>query len=187
VVTGASGISRRAVFLDRDGVINRSPVRDGRPYPPPSLAEFELLPGVPEAIAALRAAGFLAIVATNQPDVGAGRQRREVVESMHAKLMAEAPVDAIKVCYCVESPGCTCYKPRPEMLIDAAREWGVDLGRSYMVGDRWRDIDAGHAAGCRTVLVDRRYGEPLRRRPDLVVADLPAAAEAILAEEAGRR
>ena len=169
----------RAVFLDRDGVLNRAVVRDGKPYPPSTLDEFEILPGVADALAKLADAGFLLIVATNQPDVGRGAQRREVVESMHRRLREALPLDDIKVCYdaAESSPG---YKPRPGMLLTAARERDIDLRQSFMVGDRWRDVGAGKAAGCFTIFIDRGYSESLVDMPDAVCADLPDAADLIL-------
>ena len=173
-------VKRRAVFLDRDGVLNRTVVRDQKPYPPASLAEFEILPGVPEALVRLRHTGFLLIVATNQPDVARGMQRREVVEAMHRRLKDELPLDDIKVCYEEDGPSCTCYKPKPGMLLEAAREHNIDLSRSYMVGDRWRDVGAGKAAGCFTIFIDHGYGEPLRESPDATCADLQKATSIIL-------
>jgi D-glycero-D-manno-heptose 1,7-bisphosphate phosphatase len=171
-----------AVFLDRDGVINRALVRDGRPYPPSTLAEFEILPGVAEACARLKQSGFLLVVATNQPDVGRGTMSRDTVESLHASLCRALPLDRVEVCY---HPGkgaseCDCRKPKPGMLLRAARELNIDLQRSFMVGDRWRDIDCGHAAGCTTFLVDYGYAEPLRRPPDRRVKSLAEAADVIL-------
>ena len=171
---------RRAVFLDRDGVLNRALVRDGRPVSPARLDELEILPGVAAALRALHEAGFLLIVATNQPDVARGLQRREVVEAMHRRLLEELPLDDIKVCYEIDGLNCTCYKPKPGMLLAAARERSIDLARSYMVGDRWRDVGAGKAAGCFTIFVDRGYAEPLTETPDAVCADLPAAAAIII-------
>lgn len=172
---------RRAVFLDRDGVINRALVRDGKPYPPGSLAEFEILPGVPDACAQLKAAGLLLVVATNQPDVGRGTQRREDVETMNAAMCAALPIDRVEVCY---DPGqgqpSEFRKPAPGMLLRAARELGIDLTVSFMVGDRWRDIDCGAAAGCRTIFIDYGYAEELRARPDFTVANLSDAAAIIL-------
>lgn len=170
-------MSRAAVFLDRDGVINRAVVRDGKPYPPADLASFEILPGVPEALDRLRAAGFLLIVVTNQPDVARGTQKLAVVEAMHERLRAELPLDGIEMCHDEESDR---YKPRPGMLRDAAREWGIDLTRSVMIGDRWRDVDCGKAASCFTVLIDRGYAEPMRAAPDAICDGLPAAATLIL-------
>ena len=176
---------KRAVFLDRDGVINRSIVRDGKPYPPVQVEEFEFLPGVAEACAKLKAAGFLLVVATNQPDVGRGTLVREVVEAMHVKMCAVLPLDHVEVCY---DPGqgipSEFRKPAPGMLLRAARELGIDLAQSWMVGDRWRDIDCGVNAGCRTVFIDLGYDEQLRAAPDFRVRDLAEAAEVILRGQA---
>jgi D-glycero-D-manno-heptose 1,7-bisphosphate phosphatase len=177
-------MTRPAVFLDRDGVLNRAFVRAGKPYPPATLEEFELLPGVEAAARRLKGEGFALVVATNQPDVAKGLQRREVVDAMHDRLRRALPLDAIKVCWCVEGPGCGCYKPEPGLLLDAAGELGLDLARSFMVGDRWRDVGAGRRAGCFTILIDRGYDEPLTETPDAVCADLAEAADVILARGA---
>jgi D-glycero-D-manno-heptose 1,7-bisphosphate phosphatase len=171
----------RAVFLDRDGVINRVLIRDGRPYPPASLDELEILPGVADALGDLKSAGFRLIVATNQPDVAKGTQRREMVEAFHDRLRQTLPIDAIHVCYHVDADGCACRKPRPGMLLEAARVWGIDVARSTMIGDRWRDIDAGRAAGCKTIWVRCDYEEQLPENPDAVVASLWEASRLILA------
>lgn len=178
---------RRAVFLDRDGVINRSLVRGGKPYPPAKLEEFEILPDVAEACAKLKAAGFLLVVATNQPDVGRGTLAREAVETIHGFMRRQLPLDAVEVCY---HPGngkseCDCRKPRPGMLLRAALDLGIDLSKSWMVGDRWRDVDCGYAAGCRTILVARGYAEELRQRPDYQAGSLLQAAEIILKIDSG--
>ena len=172
--------ARRAVFVDRDGVLNRSFVRNGVPYPPASLVDFEILPGVTEALLRLKGAGFMLIVATNQPDVERGTQRRDVVEAMHARLLKELPIDDIKVCWELDSPQCTCYKPKPGMLLAAAEEQKIDLASSYMVGDRWRDVGAGKAAGCFTIFIDHSYAESLRDTPDATCSDLLEAASIIL-------
>ncbi len=172
----------QAVFLDRDGVINRALERDRKPYPPSNLAEFEILPGVPEALGRLKRAGYLLVVATNQPDVGRGTLPREAVEEIHRHMSRLLPIDRVEVCC---HPGgalsdCQCRKPRPGMLLRAARELGVDLAASWMVGDRWRDIDCGRAAGCRTVFIDYGYAEELRAQPDFRCHSLAEAAEFIL-------
>ena len=138
----------KAVFLDRDGVINRAITRDGLPYPPLSVDDFDVLPGVPEACRRLKAAGFVLVVATNQPDVGRGITTRELVDSIHAKMAETVTVDRVDACF---HPGrgnsdCDCRKPKPGMLLRAARELGIDLKQSWMVGDRWRDVDCGKAA-----------------------------------------
>lgn len=171
---------KRAVFLDRDGVINRAIVRDGKPYPPSTLREFEILPGAEQGIRDLRNAGFLVIVATNQPDVATGAQRKEIVEAMHAKLRDAQLCDDIEVCYHRDADCCECRKPKPGMLINAARKWQLDLARSFMVGDRWRDIAAGRAAGCYTLFIDYGYREKRAEWPDAVIGSLEEASRIIL-------
>ena len=174
----------RAVFLDRDGVINRALERDCKPYPPRNLDEFEILPDVPTACAKLKAAVFLLVVVTNQPDVGRGTLKKEIVESIHAEMCRQLPIDRVEVCY---HPGqcaseCDCRKLKPGMLLRAAKELGIDLAQSWMVGDRWRDIDCGHAAGCRTIFIDRGYAEELRQKPHFSAGNLAQAADIILRE-----
>jgi len=173
---------RSAVFLDRDGVINRVLLRDGKPYPATNLAQFEILPGVSEGCRLLKNAGFYLIVATNQPDVGRGTLKQETVEAIHAEMCRRLPIDRVEVSYDSggENPPSEFRKPRPGMLLRAARELGIDLSRSFMVGDRWRDIDCGHAAGCRTILIDYGYTEELRHAPDHRVKSLREAADIIL-------
>lgn len=178
---GRAQRNRRAVFLDRDGVLNRSNVRGGRPYAPTELADFEILPGAPDAVARLRGAGYLAIVVTNQKDVGQGIVSVGVIDAMHDRLRAAVALDDMFVCTCVDE--CPCYKPNPGMLLEAAEKWGIDLAASYMVGDRWRDVGAGRNAGCFTILVDRGYAELLRDEPDRTVASLDEAADLILCED----
>jgi D-glycero-D-manno-heptose 1,7-bisphosphate phosphatase len=183
-VRGPRSEVRRAVFLDRDGVINRALERDCKPYPPRNLEEFEILSGVPAACAKLTAAGFLLVVVTNQPDVGRGTLKKEIVESIHAEMCRQLPIDRVEVCY---HPGqgaseCDCRKPKPGMLLRAAKELGIDLAQSWMVGDRWRDIDCGHAAGCRTIFIDRGYAEELRQKPHFSAGNLAQAADIILRE-----
>ncbi len=175
---GVDPLTRPAVFLDRDGVINRAIVRDGRPHPPESAAGVEILPGVADALARLKAAGFALIVTTNQPDVARGRQRREEVEAIHARLAAELPIDEFRVCYHDDADECPCRKPRPGLLQQPP---AYDLARSVMIGDRWRDIEAGRRAGVRaTILVDYRYNEPGASEPDLRVSSLAEAVPWIL-------
>lgn len=159
----------RAVFLDRDGILNNVVLREGRPYPPASVEEMTFLPGAVEAVATLRGAGYRVIVVTNQPDVAKGIQRREVIEAMHERIRQTFAVDDIKVCYHTDDDGCACRKPKPGMLLEAAKEWALDLKQSFMVGDRWRDIEAGKVAGCKTILVQRDYRERCVVSPDAVV------------------
>jgi len=171
-----------AVFLDRDGVINEVELRDGKPHPPASLARLRILPGVPDAIRAFREAGLRVIVVTNQPDIRTGVQTREVVERMHELLGRELAIDAFKVCFHVDADACGCRKPAPGMLLEAAREFGLDLSRSFLVGDRWRDIDAGRAVGCRTFWIDCGYRERPAVGADFVVKSLAEASALIVPE-----
>ena len=173
---------KSAVFLDRDGVLNQPKVIDGKPYPPVALEDFHLYPEVPEACRRLKEAGFLLVVVTNQPDVGRGTLAREVVEAIHDRICQVLPIDRVEVSYDSgqENPPSEFRKPRPGMLLRAARELGIDLKKSFMVGDRWRDIDCGHAAGCTTIFVDRGYQEELRQAPHFRVANLAEAAQIIL-------
>jgi len=171
---------RRAVFLDRDGVINRAIVRDGKPHPPATTDELEILPGVRDALERLREAGFRLIVVTNQPDVARGTQRREVIDRMHARLSAELPIDEFRVCDHDDRDACACRKPKAGMLEAAARESGLSLADSFMIGDRWRDVEAGRRAGCAAIFIDRDYHERRPERPDAIVGSLSEAADWIL-------
>ena len=174
---------RRAVFLDRDGVINEAIVRDGKPYAPRSLADLKLLPGVSEALQALRAAGFLNVVVTNQPDVATGKAARPDVDAIHAHLLQKLPLDAVRACFHSDTDHCACRKPKPGLILEAARELGIDPRASYLVGDRWRDVAAAQAAGCAAFFIDYRYRE---RRPDppyVAVKSLSEAAALILRSE----
>jgi D-glycero-D-manno-heptose 1,7-bisphosphate phosphatase len=171
---------RPAVFLDRDGVLNRVSVRGGVTHPPAHPGEFELLPGVGAALARLAAAGLPLVVVTNQPDVARGTQTREGVEALNDRVRRGLPVLAVLTCFHDKGDGCACRKPRPGLLLVAARTWGLDLGRSFMVGDRWSDVEAGRAAGCRTALVETPYSGRPRCTPDRCVRDLEEAADWIL-------
>lgn len=181
-------ILRPAVFLDRDGTLNVQVVRDGKPYPPAALKDFRLYDGVIEACARLKEAGYVLVVATNQPDVGRGVQQQSVVEAMHRHLLELVPsLDHVEVSYAPgrgqPHPENRRRKPAPGMLLDAATTLGLDLSRSWMVGDRWGDIDAGHNAGCRTIFIDHGYSERAPTNPpDHTVRSLSDAAGIILAQ-----
>ncbi len=171
---------RRAVFLDRDGVLNRAFVRGGKPYPPASLAELEILPGVEQALAALRKEGFLLVVVTNQPDVARGTTAKRVVEAINAALGAHLPIDEFRTCFHDSGDECDCRKPKPGALLAAAAHYDIDLYDSFMVGDRWRDIEAGRRAGCRTIFVDYGYREKQPEAVNYRVSSLLEASKIIL-------
>ncbi len=173
----------RSVFLDRDGVINLAYIRDGKPYPPKSISEFVVLPKVREALVNLSASGWLLIVITNQPDVARGTLSREAVEEINRFMLAELPIVNIKTCYHDNRELCLCRKPKPGALLEAAREYDIDLSSSYMVGDRWRDIEAGKNAGCKTIFIDNNYNEKRPIAPDYTVKNLPEASNIILGKK----
>ena len=169
-----------AVFLDRDGVLNEAIVRDGRPYPPRSLSEFAIVPDARVVLDELHDAGYRLIVATNQPDVARGTATREQVAELNQHLRSCLPVDAIEVCEHDDADACGCRKPEPGLLLRAAERDVIDLTRSFMIGDRWRDIEAGRRAGCRTVLIGNGYGERFISQPDVAVRNLGEAARWIV-------
>ena len=175
---------RKAVFLDRDGVLNVPLVRDGKPYPPMTVAETKILGDAPLSLSRLKQNGFLLLVVTNQPDVRRGTTTPERVEEIHAFLSSQLPLDGFFVCYHDDLDDCLCRKPKPGLLLQAAAQHDINLLESYLIGDRWRDIDAGFAAGCRTVLIDYHYHERgAASQPALIVSSLSEAADWILKQE----
>jgi len=177
--------NNRAVFFDRDGVLNEAVVRDGKPYPPAQLGDIKIVEGAIEGCRALKRAGFLLIGVTNQPDVARGTIRKEVVDGINAHIRDRVGLDDFRVCYHDDADRCHCRKPEPGLLLDASGDWSIDLGSSFMVGDRWRDVQAGVRTGCRTVFIDRGYNEHLRDTPDVTVSSFQDAVSWIL-ERSGK-
>ena len=177
---GIRSLINKAVFLDRDGVLNRVIVRDGKPYPPYNLSEFEILPGTKEALIKLKRERFLLVVVTNQPDVARGKQKREKVEEMHAILKRNLPLNDIFVCWHGLDGECECRKPLPGLLFQASKKWQIDLKKSLIIGDRWRDIDSGYAAGCKTILIDYKYDEELNIQPDYITNSIHDATQWVI-------
>jgi D-glycero-D-manno-heptose 1,7-bisphosphate phosphatase len=171
---------RRAVFLDRDGVLNASEVVDGTPHSPAAVEDLLILPGVAEACHLLRTAGFLLLVVTNQPDIARGSLTPQVLDALHSRLRETLPLDDILVCPHDDADACPCRKPEPGLLLEGARRWSVDIARSFMVGDRWRDVEAGRRAGCTTIFVDRGYAEKQPPEFAAAVRDLRDAVSWIL-------
>jgi D-glycero-D-manno-heptose 1,7-bisphosphate phosphatase len=151
--------AKSAAFLDRDGVLNEAVVLNGKPYPPRDLSELVITTGAPVALEELKRESLLLIVVTNQPDITRGKAGRDDVDKINARLAAILPLGAIEVCAHDDKEQCDCRKPKPGMILRARERFGVDLARSFMVGDRWRDIEAGRRAGCRTILLGNGYGE----------------------------
>lgn len=173
-------MKRRAVFLDRDGVLNRAAVKDGKPYPPAGVDAVEIPPGVVEAVQRLKDASFVLIVVSNQPDVARGATPKATVEEINEYLAKRMPIDRFIMCYHDSGDGCDCRKPAPGMLISGAQEFDIDLASSYMIGDRWKDIEAGQSAGCRTIFIDNGYAERQPESPDFRARSLAEAASIII-------
>jgi D-glycero-D-manno-heptose 1,7-bisphosphate phosphatase len=173
--------ANRAVFLDRDGVVNLAVVRDGKPYPPDNVSEMVINPDAESALAKLKAAGFLLVVVTNQPDVARGVQSRAIVEEMHRELRAKLPIDDFFACFHDDIDCCDCRKPAPGLLLQAAEQHDIELSQSFLIGDRWRDVEAGYRAGVETVLIDYGYRERgPEHEPAIRVKSLTEAAERIV-------
>jgi D-glycero-D-manno-heptose 1,7-bisphosphate phosphatase len=171
----------KAVFFDRDGVLNHAVIKNGKPYPPATLAELRIPTDAIDALMALKSAGFLLIGATNQPDVARGTTAQHVVEAINTKLMDLLPLDEIRVCYHDDVDLCECRKPSPGLLTQAALEYGIDLENSIMIGDRWKDIEAGQRAGCKTIWINNDYQEASpKKAPDFTTRSLKESAEWIL-------
>ncbi len=175
---------KRAIFLDRDGVLNRIVDRGGAPGSPRTLAEFELIDGVPDACARLKAAGFVLACVTNQPELARNQLSPDDLTAIHQALREELPLDDLRFCPHDDADQCECRKPKPGMLQDLAAALDLDLTKSIMVGDRAKDIDAGRAAGTKTILVRNGYENEASIKADYICNDLGSAAEWILETEA---
>jgi D-glycero-D-manno-heptose 1,7-bisphosphate phosphatase len=175
----------RAVFLDRDGVINANLMRNGKPVAPTNLADFRFLPGIAKAAQRLKRAGFLLVIVTNQPDIANGITPRAVMEDMHAEIRRQLPIDDIMICFHTDADRCSCRKPKPGLILDAATRHGIDLEASYLIGDRWRDVLAGQAAGCGcTIMIDHGVQQDQPCTPDRSVSSPLEAVDYILGREA---
>ena len=170
-------MKRRAVFLDRDGVLIRNHVRNGKPYAVTDGEPIDIIAGAKEACGELARAGYLLIMVTNQPDVATGRTSRRFVEETNSALARALGLDDVQVCFHDDTAHCDCRKPKPGMILAAAAKFDLDLGKSVMIGDRWRDIEAGQRAGCRTVLIDYGYDDRQPPPSDHVTGSLQAAAQ----------
>lgn len=156
-------VMKRAIFLDRDGVINQTIVKSGKPYPPKCLDDLQIIHGVMESLQKLNELGFYLYVITNQPDVARGKLLRAEVEKINTYIMKILPISDVHVCYHDDIDNCSCRKPKPGLLYKVRDRYNVNLEGSYMIGDRWKDIKAGQNAGCKTIFIDYNYRE---RKPE---------------------
>lgn len=170
----------KAVFLDRDGVINKAKVLNGLPFPPNDLDELFIIEGVPEAIELLLNSNYLVVVVTNQPDVARGTVERKKIELINFEISKRTGIRNFYTCFHDDSDDCSCRKPKPGLLIEAARDYSLDLKSSFMIGDRWRDVSAGQAVGSRCFFIDYGYSEKSPKMPFKKVSSLLEAAHLIL-------
>lgn len=154
--------TKKAIFLDRDGVINKVLLNNGKPFSPRKFDEFEFLPEVEKALNYLRKLGFINIVVTNQPDIARGLMEIEELNKMHALTREKLPIDNFMICPHDDEDNCRCRKPKPGMLIEASEKWDIDLKKSYLIGDSWKDMEAGKSACCKTILIDMPYNQRVK-------------------------
>lgn len=169
---------RKAIFFDRDGVINKVILKDGKPFSPRKFEEFKLLDGIRKVLERFRKKEFLNIIVTNQPDIARGLIKTETLEKMHKFIEENLPIDDIFICPHDDIDNCHCRKPKPGMLLEAAEKWHINLKESFMIGDSWKDIEAGKAAGCATVLLDNLYNKEVEA--DFRARDIDLAMKIIL-------
>lgn len=170
----------KAIFLDRDGVINQANLVNGKPISPNDISELILLPKVKKALQLLKDAGYVLIVITNQPDVARGKTKVEAVEAINQILKDSLPIDDIFTCYHDDIEDCSCRKPKPGNILKAADQYNINISNSFMIGDRWRDIEAGQCVGCKTFFIDYSYREKQPESYDYKVKSLYEAVKIIL-------
>ena len=163
---------KKAIFLDRDGVINKSFIENGLPFSPTSFVQLDILPGVKESIFRLQKLSFVCLVVTNQPDVSRGKIEKKTVVKMNNYLKKELNLDDFFVCYHDDRDNCKCRKPKSGLLLDACKKWDINLKESYMIGDRWKDIEAGSRIGCKTIFIDHNYKEIKPKNPNFITDSL---------------
>ncbi len=174
-----SKIKNKAIFLDRDGVLNKAIIKNSKPYPPSKIEELEILPGVFEGIELLKHSGFKLIVITNQPDVARGTSKKETVDEINNKILETLKVDEIISCFHDDIDNCDCRKPKPGMILQAVKKWNIDLSLSYLIGDRWRDIQTAKNIGLNSILIKYNYDEK-KINADFECYNLEEAANFIL-------
>jgi len=165
-------MNEKAVFLDRDGVLNNIIIKNGLPFSPENYENLKILPGVKESVIKLKQLHFYCLVITNQPDVSRGKIKKKTIIKMNEYLKKELNLDDIFVCFHDDHDKCECRKPNPGLIFEAAKKWNIKLNKSYMIGDRWKDIDAGNRSGCKTIFIDNNYEEKIKTKPDFTSENL---------------
>lgn len=170
---------KKCVFLDRDGVLNDSIVKHGKPYAPCSHEEFKIANGSISTVKKIKSMGFMTIIITNQPDISSGKSSPELMESFHKQLQNKMPIDDIYVCPHLEADNCSCRKPKPGLIYQAAEKHNIDLKSSFFIGDRWRDVGCAFKAGIKSIFIDHGYSEQLQHKPDFIISSIQFAEDCI--------
>ncbi len=171
---------KKAVFLDRDGVVNKALVVNGKPYSPRLVEEVEIIPGVVQSVFELKNAGFEVIVVTNQPDIARKKITVEIIKEIHDFIRKETGIIDFYFCPHDDIDNCQCRKPKVGLITQAAIDLKINLNQSYLVGDRWKDITAGQLAGCKCFFIDEDYSESKPSMPYTQVESLKEATWKIL-------
>ncbi len=172
-------VKKKCIFLDRDGVINRSNVKNGKPYAPLRFENFIFLPKVKKSIHQLKKLGFLVILITNQPDISKKKLKISTLDKMNDKIYRNLDVDDIFFCIHSSEDNCNCRKPKTGMLLESQKKYNINLNKSFMIGDRKKDIDSGIKAGCKTIFINRNYNEERPTRQNYTTTSLYKAVEYI--------
>ncbi len=167
-------------MLDRDGVINKSIVLNGKPFPPKTIDELEIFEDVNKCVSKLIDAGFEIAVVTNQPDIARGKLNLKDLDAIHKKIKMNTKISNFFICPHDDCDKCVCRKPKAGLLFQAANVLSLDLKNSYLIGDRWRDIEAGQTAGCKCLYINNGYSEKSPVLPYIEVRSLSEATEIIL-------
>ena len=163
--------------MDRDGVLNAAFIVDSQPKPPKTLSEIRILDGVKEAVVLLKQHDFIPVVVTNQPDVSRGTTSKTQIEQINHEIGRLTGISNFYTCFHDDDDLCECRKPKPGLLLSAARDLQLSLSESFLVGDRWRDIGAGNNAGVQSYFIDYSYGERPPQPPFTRVSSLQEAVE----------
>ena len=172
--------SFKCIFLDRDGVINKPIIIDNKPYSPRNKYQFELLPNIEKYLKKIHSLGFLTIIITNQPDISTNHINENLLNEFHDIIKNKMPITDIYVCKYIDTDDCYCRKPKPGLILTAAKKYKINLKKSYFIGDRWKDIDAANKAGCHSIFIDYGYKEKLKTTPINNVKSVKEAFEIIL-------
>jgi D-glycero-D-manno-heptose 1,7-bisphosphate phosphatase len=179
----SNNLKKRCVFLDRDGVINQSIIVNKKPFSPRTKSEFKFIPNIKNLISKIVELNFYTIIITNQPDIATAHLDEEMLKYFHDKIRRKIPITDIFVCRHISSQNCFCRKPKPGLILEAAKKYNIDLKKSYLIGDRWKDINAANEVGCHSIFIDYDYTEKLETKPNNHVKSMAEACDVFFKKE----